>query len=340
MNTRVSIQDVAQLAGVAASTVSRVLNGYRDVSEETRAKVQRAVEQLGYRPNQAARTFRTGKTQSVSVLLPMIGTDFYNRLINGIDQGLAQRDYDAGLFPLLSPRRLERYRNPSAPPYNADGLILASLNPDRLFEGGKIPADLPTVLVDIAHSAYDSVTVDHVRGGYLAGKHLLERPAPTFVVMIEERFDTPFASGVFRDRLKGFQQALEEDSVKLPQEHIITVEFSWDGGRLAAKELLKRLDGPANIFATCDLLAQGLMDEFAHKGLPVGSEVRLMGYDDQPWAEVYGLSTIRQPIESMGGLAANLLLKRIKRPPSDVTHRLLNPRLVVRNSTGQRRIST
>lgn len=333
MNTRVSIQDVAQLAGVAVSTVSRVLNGYRDVSEETRAKVQRAVEQLGYRPNQAARTFRTGKTQSVSVLLPMIGTDFYNRLINGIDQGLAQRDYDAGLFPLLSPRRLERYRNPSAPPYNADGLILASLNPDRLFEGGKIPADLPTVLVDIAHSAYDSVTVDHLAGGYLAGKHLLERPAPTFVVMIEERFDTPFASGVFRERLRGFQRALEEGSVKLPRDHIITVEFSWDGGRLAAKEILRRLDGPANIFATCDLLAQGLIDEFAHKGIGVGGEVRLVGYDDQPWAEAYGLSTVKQPIESMGGLAARLLLQRMERPTAEVTHRVLSPRLVVRASS-------
>jgi LacI family transcriptional regulator len=334
---RVSIQDVAQLAGVAVSTVSRVLNGYRDVSEETRLRVQHAVEQLGYRPNPTARSFRTGKTQSVSVMLPMIGTDFYNRLINGIDQGLAQHDYDAGLFPLLSPRRLERYRNPSAPPYNADGLILASLNPDSLFKGGRVPAGLPTVLVDIAHPDYDSVTVDNVAGGYLAGQHLLERPAPTYVVMIEERFNTPFASGVFRDRLRGFQKAFIERSHPLPETNVVTVEFSWDGGRKAAREIINRLNGPVNIFASCDLLAQGLVDEMHHRGRPVEGEVRLVGYDDQPWTEGYGLSTIRQPIESMGGLAASLLIKRLGRPTASISQRVLSPRLVVRASSAEGR---
>ncbi|MBC7344745.1 MAG: LacI family DNA-binding transcriptional regulator, partial [Clostridia bacterium] len=244
--TKVTIMDVAREAGVVPSTVSRVINGYPDVSEETRARVLEAIKALGYKPDRTARAFRTGRTQTISVILPMISTDFYNRLINAIDAELAKHDYDAALFPLLSQQRLERYRDPSALPYHADGLLISSLNPDYLFLKGKIPADLPTVLIDIYHPKYDTVTLDNVKGGYLAGQHLAARPAETFVIMVEERFNTPFASGVFRDRLIGFKQALRDAGQELPEENIITVEFSWDGGRIAAREILKRYRGPLN----------------------------------------------------------------------------------------------
>ena len=331
---KVTILDVAKRAGVVPSTVSRVLNGYPDVSDETRIRVLEVVEALGYKPNRAARTFRTGRTQTISLILPMVGTDFYVRLINAVDGELARYDYDAALFPLLSQRRLERYRDPSALPYHADGLLISSLNPDHLFPDGEIPADLPTVLIDIYHPKYDTVTVDNVKGGYLAGRHLAERPAETFVIMVEERFDTPFASGVFRDRLQGFKQALRDAGQSLPKENVITVEFSWDGGRIAAREILKRYRGRVNIFATCDLLARGVMDELSHHGFSIGQEIWLIGFDDQPWAEDCGLSTIRQPIESMGAFAVGLLMDRVKGSSRELTHRVFEPQLVVRHSTG------
>lgn len=331
---KITILDVAKHARVVQSTVSRVLNGYPDVSEETRARVLEAIETLGYKPNRAARVFRTGRTQTVSVILPMIGTDFYTRLINSIDSELAHHDYDAALFPLFSQRRLERYRDPDALPYHADGLLISSLNPANLFPEGVIPADLPTVLIDIHHPKHDTVTVDNVKGGYLAGRHLVERPAETFAIMIEEQFDTPFASGVFRDRFNGFKQALHEAGRPLPSENVITVEFSWDGGRIAIREILNRYQGPTNIFASCDLLAQGVMDELSHSEVTMGEEIRLVGFDDQPWTESYGLSTVQQPIEAMGASAVNLLLKRMSDRKHEPIHQVFAPRLVVRQSSG------
>jgi LacI family transcriptional regulator len=310
-----------------------VVNGYPDVSEETRARVLETIEALGYKPNRAARVFRTGRTQTISVILPMVATDFYNRLVNSIDAELAQYDYDAALFPLLSQRRLERYRDSSALPYHADGLLISSLNPDDLFPEGVIPAALPTVLIDIHHPKYDTVTLDNVKGGYLAGQHIAARPAKTFAIMIEERFNTPFASGVFRDRLAGFKQALHDAGQELPDENIITVEFSWDGGRIATLEILKRHRGPLNIFASCDLLARGVLDELSQHGLSVGKGVRLIGFDDQPWAESYGLCTIRQPIEAMGAAAVNFLLQRMSQPDRELIHQGFEPRLVVRPSS-------
>lgn len=329
----VTLADVAKYAGVAPSTVSRVLNGHPDVSEETRARVLEVVRAIGYNPNRAAKAVRTGRTQTISVLLPMIGTDFYNRLIDAIDAEAAEYSYDVGLFPLLSQQRLERYRKPDALVYHADGLLICSLNPDRLFLGGKLPVELPTVLVDVFHPDYDTVTVDNVRGGYLAGQHLAIRPAETFVIMVEERFNTPFVSGVFRDRLTGFKQALRDAGQDLREENVITVEFSPDGGRIAICEILERHRGPLNVFATCDLLARGVADELRRRGIVVGREIRLVGYDDQPWAANYGLTTIRQPIETMGKFAVSLLLRRIKQTGQKPVHQVFEPELVVRKST-------
>ena len=331
---KITILDVAKQAGVVPSTVSRVLNGYPDVSEQTRARVIEAVETLDYKPNRAARAFRTGRTQTVSVLLPMIGTDFYTRLINSIDGELAEHDYDAALFPLFSQRRLERYRDPDSLPYHADGLLIGSLSPANLFPKGVIPADLPAVLIDIHDPNHDTVTVDNVKGGYLAGRHLAERPAETFAVMIEEYFDTPFASGVFRDRCHGFKRALHEAGQVAADENVLIVEFNWEGGRVAAREIMKRCQGPVNIFAGCDLLAQWVMDEFSHSRLTIGQEIRLIGFDDQPWTEKYGLSTIKQPIEAMGAFAVNLLLERIRDRTREPIHHVFAPSLVVRRSSG------
>lgn len=330
---RPTIQDVARHADVKVSTVSRVLNGYPDVAKATRARVLETIERLNYVPSRTARSFRTGRTQSVSIMLPMIGTEFYNRLIAAVDKALADHDYDAALFPMLNEKRLERYLRPNALPYQTDGMLFASLNPDWLFPQAKVPAPLPTVLIDAYHAAYDTVTVDNFGGAYEATCHLLEQPAETFAVMVEERYDTPFSSGVFLERLKGFKQALADADLPIREENIVTVEFDRDGSRQALAEILEHTDYPINLFASCDLLARGILDELGNRGLTLGRDVRLVGFDDQLWAEAAGLTTVRQPIEELGSTAVELLLRRLEDHEQEVSHRELKTCLITRHST-------
>jgi len=330
---RPTIQDVARHADVKVSTVSRVLNGYPDVAKATRARVLETIEKLNYVPSRAARSFRTGRTQSVSIMLPMIGTEFYNRLIAAVDKALADHDYDAALFPMLNEKRLERYLRPNALPYQTDGMLFASLNPDWLFPQAKVPAPLPAVLIDAYHAAYDTVTVDNFGGAYEATRHLLERPAETFAVMVEERYDTPFSSGVFLERLKGFKQALADADLPVQDENVMTVEFEREAGQRALSDILERTGGPINIFASCDLLARGVLDELGRRGLSPGRDVRMVGFDDQPWAEAAGLTTVRQPIEELGTVAVELLLQRLDDRGQEVRHRELKTHLIVRHST-------
>lgn len=328
-----TIRDVAEHAAVGVSTVSKVLNGYQDVSSGTKERVLRSVEALGYTPNRAARSFRTGKTQTASIFLPMIGTEFYDRLVTAIDEELAAHDFDAALFPLLNDRRLERYKAANALPYHADGLIFASLNPDWLFANAQLPVPLPTVLVDAYHSDYDTVTVDNAGGAHTATAHLLERPAETFAVLVEERYDTPFSSGVFLERGKGFRKALADSGHQAKEETIILCEYAPESGRLALRQILEQASGPINVFASCDLLARGVLDEAQDLGIAVGTDLRLVGFDDQPWAEAAGLSTVHQPIEQMGRLTTNLLLDRLANPSRPIKHLQMKPELKIRATT-------
>jgi len=328
-----SIQDVAAHADVVPSTVSKVLNDYKGVSALTREKVLKAVEELNYRPNKAARSFRTGTTQTVSVFTPRVGDEFFDRLITSIDNELASNDYDAALFPLLNQKRLERYRLPHALPYQADGIIMASLNPDWLFENAKFPVKLPTVLVDAYHADYDTVTVANAEGAYRATQHLLERPAKTFIVTLEEPKENTFSSGVFMERLKGFERALEEAG-KSFDNSIIETDLSTEGGRTALGTALANSKPPLNIFATCDLIAKGVLEEAQSRDLELGQAVRLVGFDDQPWAEAAELSTVRQPIGEIGTKAVELLQARLEKPKRKVRHEEFKTELVVRHSSG------
>lgn len=266
-------------------------------------------------------------------MLPMIGTEFYNRLIAAVDKALADHDYDAALFPMLNEKRLERYLKPNALPYQTDGMLFTSLNPDWLFPQAKVPTPLPTVLIDAYHAAYDTVTIDNFGGAYEATRHLLERPAETFAVMVEERYDTPFSSGVFLERLKGYKKALVDAGIPIKGENILTVEFDRGDAQRALADILKRTQAPINIFASCDLLARGLLDELNRTPLVLGQDVRIVGFDDQPWAEGVGLSTVRQPIEEMGKIAVELLLSRLEDPGREVTHQELKPKFFLRSSS-------
>lgn len=329
---KATIEDVARRAGVGTTTVSRVMNGSELVSPATRKRVLDAVTALGYTPNLNARRMRTGQTRTVSVMLPTPGTDFYTSLLGGIDAGLDAANYDVALFPLLSTERLKRYLNETALPYQSDALLFASLDPTRLYPDGALPTNLPVVLVDVANPLYPSFTVDNRLGGRLAAEHLLERPAPTYVIQVEERLDTPFASGVFAQRLEGFQEAMRDAGHPLSDEHVIVVEFSWGGGRVAMRDILATAKPPMNVFASCDLMAIGAIDEALHAGLDVGRDVRIVGFDDIPWAEERGLTTIRQPVADMGRAAAEDLVERVKSRSRKPTHRSFAPSLRARQS--------
>ncbi|HCZ06279.1 MAG: LacI family transcriptional regulator [Thermotogota bacterium] len=330
-----SIKDVARLAGVSLGTVSKVLNNNPTVKPENRMKVLRAIAQLGYRPNPFARSLASNKTYMVSIFLPIMSSEFYAYLFEGIDDELSNAWYDSSIYPLFSKRRLVDYSNPNAFPYQSDGVLLVSLIPEKLFEGGHVPTKKPVVLVDACSKKYDSVYVDNVYGGYLAGKHLLEKRGEVFLISISEKGKPEFASGVFEQRRRGFEKALKEAGLALPNSHVFEIGESFPEAFTVAREILQRATLPVNIFAVCDTLAMGVVEAVKESGLTLGTDVRVVGFDDLKWSEKLGLTTVRQPIVEMGKKAATILLKRIVGDDSPRYEVRFKPKLIVRSSTGR-----
>lgn len=327
---RPTIQDVAKLAGVGTTTVTRVLNNHASASPRARERVLGAVQALAYIPNPAARRFRTGRTHAVSVLLPLLGTEFYNRLFGSVQEILGPDGLDMALFPVLEGIVLKRYRDPYALPYHADGMLIVSLEPDRLYEGGAPPFAKPVVLVDAHHPKYHSVFFDNLAAGRLAAEHALAAGLPVVLIDVAE-VPGAFASQAHRERVEGVVGTLERQGIALAAS--VKTPFSVEGGRQAATELLsKGLLDQAFVIATTDDVAVGVAKHLADRGVEVGTDVKVLGFDDGSLARDAGLTTVQQPVEAMGRAAAEVLLAALAGSLSVVEQRRFPPRLVVRDS--------
>lgn len=326
-----SVREVARRAGVGTSTVSRTLNGHPSVSPSARARVLRAIEELGYTPNLAARSFRTGQTNAASVLLPMTGPEFYARLLASIDEVLERAGLDTALFPVVGGIRLRRYRDPSALPYHADGLIIASLDPDRIYGGERPPFHKPIVLVDTHHPDYHSVYFDNLAAGRLAAAHALQLGRPVVFVDVQDE-PGEFESPVFAERRRAVLQELRRHGIE-PRRHV-RLPISIEEGRRAATHVRALLDGgPVTVLASCDDLAVGVVRQLAEAGVAIGRDVGVVGFDDGSLAAANDLTTIRQPVEAMGAAAAEVLLRALAGELAEIQQTSFPPELVQRGST-------
>ncbi|AEB12306.1 LacI family DNA-binding transcriptional regulator [Marinithermus hydrothermalis] len=331
---KITIHEVAKHAGVGIGTVSRVINNHPSVRPETRARVLAAMEALGYTPNPHARRIAGGRSYTVSVMLPFIATEFYTRLVEGIERVLSEQRYDLALFPILTKRRLERFLTSHTLAYQTDGLIVASYNLAELFPGGHLPTDRPVVFVDAQSPRHDSVYLDNRLGGRIAAEYLMRFPGGLYAIGVEEELDQAFKNTGFAERIQGFQETLAQHNRPLPPRHVFKTRFSAEGGRLALQHFLRQGSPPFNIFATADLVALGVIEEAQRLKLNIGQDVRVLGFDGQPWTEAKGISTLMQPVEAMGERAATLLLERMEGHKGRPRSVRFEPILIERTSTG------
>ncbi|MBZ9752925.1 LacI family DNA-binding transcriptional regulator [Deinococcus sp. HMF7604] len=328
-----TIQDVARQAGVGVGTVSRVLNNHVAVKGATRETVLKAIADLDYTPNPHARRIAGGKSYTISVLLPVLTTEFYVRLLDGLETAFQEARYDVAIFPLLDRSRLERYLGSHTLAYQADGLVMATYNLTKMFHERRLRTQQPTVLVDAYADSVDSSFMDNVAGGRMAGEYAVTLPGALYAVWVETELDQLFTTRVFEDRRNGFLGALQAAGRAVAAEY--TSSFDSLTARNTACTVLDQAQAaglPCTVFASADMLAGALLDEVRLRGLQIGTDVRVIGFDDQPWAESRGLTTLHQPVESMGYEAAQLLLTRLNGYKGPARARRFEPRLVVRGS--------
>jgi DNA-binding LacI/PurR family transcriptional regulator len=329
-----TLEDVAARAGVGRGTASRVLNGSGQVSERARAAVLAAVEELGYVPNQAARTLVTRRTESVALVVSesedrLFGEPFFAAIVRGVGAALSAVGHTLLLTVAQTPAdrdRVERFLTSR----HVDGVLLVSLHgddplPDRLESRG-----VPTVVGGrpAGHPPVSWVDVDNLRGGRLAVEHLV-RGGRRRIATVAGPQD--MAAGV--ERLAGYRAALDDAGLAADAELVAYGDFGERSGHAAAAALLDRPDRPDAVFAASDPMAVGVLEALAERGLRAPDDVAVVGFDDSAVARHTAppLTTVHQPVERMGREMVRVLLDRVAGRPEQLTV-LLEPHLVVRGS--------
>jgi len=333
---RVTLEEVAELAGVSRATASRVINGSPRVSNDARRSVERAASQLGYVPNRAARSLVTRRSDSIGLVIPeptpyLFADPYFPHLVRGVNEALVERDVQLVLFMPQSRKdehRLETYLAGG----HVDGVLLVSLHdddplPQRLAKRG-IPAVLGDRRFEDADLSY--VDVDNRRGAMQAVAHLAEQGRRR-IALVAGPHD--MVAGL--DRLAGYRQALVDAGLPRLPALEAAGNFTYETGMAAMNTLLERCPDLDAVFAASDAMALGAMTALRGHGRRIPDDVAVVGFDDLEFALTADppLSSVRQPIESQGREMARLLLRIIGSGDRTPTRVLLGTELIVRGSS-------
>jgi LacI family transcriptional regulator, galactose operon repressor len=331
--SRLTIRDIAELAGVSIATVSRVVNGRGDVSDETRESVQRVVREHGYSTNRTARGLSGGRTGLVGVTLPMIDPAYFSLIVAGASDALYEQDRRIVLCPTAHEHDREVSLLERVMHGTTDGGLLvlpreSSEELQMLVDHGyrfvvvdplvRVPARIPAV--SAAHSSGADQAMRHLLG--LGHRRIAAITGPKGWMATEER-------------LRGYNAALAAAGELPDPQLVVESNFNVEGGLTAASHLLALPEPPTAIFAFNDQLAIGTMQAARARGLSVPDALSVVGFDDTAEAALVtpALTTVRQPLAEMGRIAVSLLGRLLENQRLEALHVELATRLVVREST-------
>jgi LacI family transcriptional regulator len=332
-----SMLDVARAAGVSTATVSRVLNTPGLVAAKTAERVDRAIRELGYRPNVFAQGLMTNRSRLLGVLLPDIHGEFYSGLIHGADAEARRRGYHLLVSSETRGQGEETLFNSNIVGFLAGLAVMITEPKGKLLEQAA-SSGLPLVVIDeeLSGAKIDRVLVDNAAGTREAVTHLLTGVSPGrcwFVGGPRENYDTAARAAAFVATLGAAGPSRAENRLRFG-------EYSVEWGRRAGRELLTgegapKAGAPVGVLAGNDEIALGIMQTAAELGLSIPEQVRLVGFDDTRLASVVRpeLSSVRVPTAEVGSAAVAALVDRLDEPDRPGTTVLLATRLVVRASS-------
>ncbi|RKN03581.1 LacI family DNA-binding transcriptional regulator [Streptomyces radicis] len=332
----VSIADVAARAGVSPTTVSHALSGKRKVSDRVRARVESAMQELGYVPSRSAQNLAIGRTRLLGLIVPDIRNSFFADLTHGVEATAIGHGYNVILCTTGFDHTREVDHLAMIRSRAVDGLIYAAGAPPTNSQLGALLGDLPLVLVDeeVPGAIAPSFVSDNLNGGRLAAEHLLGLGHRRALVIAA---DGGLVSSDLR--VEGFRESWVAEGAETPV--IASGAFTEEGGREAIARHAEAFggEGPTAVFAVNDLMAFGAIGELQRAGIDVPGRVSVVGFDDIP-AGRYAhprLTTVRQDVDELGRRATHALIAALDDEPAGPKDRpgrhVLPVSLTVRQST-------
>ena len=332
MTKTATIRDVARGAGVSVATASRALNGSELVTEATRKRVLKVMDELQFTPSISARRLSLGRTMTITVVTWSLTRPQAVERLRGVDAVLSDSEFDLVIYNVETVEKRDQYMRTLPLAQRTEGMLLISLPPRpediaRLASGA-----VPVVVVDVHSPALRGlprVMGDDVAGGELAARHLLEL-GHSRIGYIGDEFENPFGFTSSRDRFAGYERALVGAGLAPRPEWVALGAHGRYEARELACRLLSEPNPPSAIFAASDTQALGVIAAAHEMGLDIPGDLSIVGYDDIEAAEYVGLTTIRQRLFESGRLGAQLLLKEIAQRSEVPTSTDLAPDLVIR----------
>lgn len=298
---RVSMADVAERAGVSAQTVSRVANGSPRVDPATRARVERAMADLGYRMHRAARALRTGQTSTIGLVVSTLATVGNSRMLQAISEAAAERDYALAVVTVGERGIRDAFARLRS--QGVDGAVVLN-EATELARDTEPPADLHLVVVDSPPDPrFSIVQTDHAGGARAATRHLLDLGHP-----VVHHLAGPARSFAAAERERGWREALGDAGVAPPE----PVRGDWSSA--SGNAAVGRLADATAIFVANDQMALGALRALADAGRRVPEDVSLVGFDDIADAAEFRppLTTVRQDFDALGRRAVTALVEAIE----------------------------
>ena len=334
-----TIRDLAKRAGVSVATVSRVLNNYPDVSEETKQKVLALVQEMNFRPSNAARSLVTRRSNIIGVFFlqdhtnAMILHPFFQEVIVGFKRAVGARGYDLLFFTSQKPgdrqfTYLKRCRH-----QQVDGVVLMGVNRTDPQMVELTASGLPCMSIDVDMLGHRAgyVMSDNQEGARQAVRHLISLGHKRIALINGDAIGR-----VRHDRLIGYREAMEAAGLPYRPDYVREYDFTWQHGYESMQQLLDLADPPTAVFAAADLTAMGAIKAIRERGLQVPEDIAMVGFDDIEVASMVhpALTTVRQDKEGMGRAAGENLIRLIEEPGYTPPIITLKTELVIRESCG------
>ncbi len=329
-----TMKDVAKLAGTSLMTVSRVLDGSKNVAPETRGKIRQAIRKLHYRPHRTAIELRTKRSNLVGVVMADIANPFYPPIVRGIEDVCREHDYNVILCNTDEDTQRENNFIQVLKERYAEAIIICSAKPKIDNQAELFASFRSTVFLNRRPRNVngDLVISDNLRGAYLAIEYLIGKGHQKIAVINgSQRFSTG------RERFQGAKKAMADKGIRLEDKYVKFTNSSIEGGYCAAKELLNLPSLPTAIFSGNNFMTLGLMKAIKEARIKVPDIVSVVGFDETNWSEITNpsLTTIKQPTYEMGVVAAKLIMFRLNNPQSPYVEKKLKPTLIIRDSVKQ-----
>jgi DNA-binding LacI/PurR family transcriptional regulator len=291
-----------------------------------------AAEKLNYPISPATIRTSLGRTNSIGVVAPYISRWYFAQVISGAEQALREAGFDLLLYNFSQLKGRERLFQHQLLKGRVDALIVISLPPTEEEFDSILNLGIPVSLVGMHHDKCSSVAIDDVAAARTATQHLVNQGHKRIGLMSGHP-DDPFNFSVPQDRRKGFIQALQENKIEWVPSLEVHGDFTMHTAARAMDDLLARPNRPTAIFCESDEMAFGAMQAARRHGLKVPEDLSIVGFDGHEMSEYTDLTTIEQPVQLMGEMAAWSIMERLRKPSAEPHSLVLPTTLVVRNST-------